>query len=159
MNNLISKRSSLFTVLGIISLIANGFATLFNGITLLILDKVQTFLQSDDFNEQVEQFFSSGIFEAQDMDSINAVLAATPIISTIRFVAAVGSFAGVYMLFKGKSQGFIWYLTAQMLELVLPTLLVDKLNISLFSVIITVIFFAVYYRESKRLSDNERFNI
>lgn len=152
MKNLISKRSSLFTVLAIFSLIGNGFAILFNGITLLILDKVQSFLQSDDFNEQVEQFFGSGIFETQNMDAVNAILAATPIISTIRFVAAVGSFAGVYMLFKGRSQGFIWYLTAQILELVLPTLLVDELNISLFSILITTLFFAVYYRESRRLN-------
>ena len=79
-------------------------------------------------------------------------MAAAPILSTIKLVAAVGSIIGVYMLFKGKSQGFLWYLTAQLIELVLPILIVDKMGLPILGIAITCLFLAVYYVESKRLS-------
>ena len=50
----------------------------------------------------------------------------------------------------------MWYLTAQLLELVLPVLIVDKMGVPILGVCLTACFCAVYYMESKRLSAIEQ---
>lgn len=149
-------RSGLFVFMGVLTFIGNGVALFFNGITLLFIETIQELMRDGDVKEMMENTFGEGLFKPEEWELIGNTMAAAPILSTIKLVAAVGSIVGVYMLFKGKSQGFIWYLTAQLLELVLPVLIVDKMGVPILGFIITCGFLAVYYIESKRLSVIER---
>lgn len=149
-----TKRSTLFTICVFFTIIGNGFAVFFNGVTLLFIDAIQQMMSENNFKESLDSFFGEDFFSPEQWDDMGNILAATPIISTIKFVAAIGSIVGVWMLFRGKSQGFLWYVTAQLLEIVLPTLLVDALHFSVFSIAITLGFFLVYNNERRRLEIN-----
>lgn len=146
-----TKRSTLFTICAFFTIIGNGFGAFFNGITLLFIDSIQQMMSENSFKDSLDSFFGNDFFSPDQWDDMGNILAATPIISTIKFVAAIGSIIGVWMLFRGKAQGFLWYVTAQLLELVLPTLLVDALQFSFFSIALTLGFFLVYNNERKRL--------
>lgn len=156
MDVLQKPRSGFFTFLGVLTIIGNAVAVFFNGITLLFMEAIQEVMREGDVKEMLESSLGKDLFQPEEWEVIGNTLAAAPIISTIKFVAAIGSLIGVYMLFKGKSQGFLWYVTAQLLELVLPVLLVDKLGVSFFGILITGVFAAVYFIESKRLGAIEQ---
>jgi hypothetical protein len=149
-------RSGLFVFLGVLTFIGNGVALFLNGITLLFIETIQEIMREGDVKDMMENVLGEGIFQPEEWEIIGNTMAAAPILSTIKLVAAVGSIVGVYMLFKGKSQGFIWYLTAQLLELVLPVLIVDKMGVPILGFVFTCLFLAVYFIESKRLSAIER---
>ena len=81
-------RSGFFVFLGVLSLIGNGVALFFNGITLLFIETIQELMREGDVKEMMENALGEGIFQPEEWELIGNTMAAAPILSTIKLVSA-----------------------------------------------------------------------
>lgn len=142
-----------FSVFGVLSIIGNAFYFIIYGLALLLMNVFEEQFKSMDTEDMFEMFES--MMTAEAAESYMSIMQAMPILASINFISALGSLVGVIMLFKQNAQGFIWYVTAQAVGLILPVLLIDKFPFNFIGFLLTAVFIYFFWRYAKLLSETE----
>lgn len=143
------QRPSGLTIACVLSFISAGFQIVSNLFTFLTYNLMQSLGQDEDYLELMEKF-------VPDIDEFETTMQAQFAISRVSYLVQallfVGSFIGVYYMWKLQKKGFHIYAISQILILIATAIFVTSVTgASIWGgVILTAIWIGIYFMFYKR---------
>lgn len=143
------QRPSGLTIACVLSFISAGFQIVSNLFTFLTYNLMQSLGQDEDYLELMERF-------VPDIDEFETTMQAQFAISRVSYLVQallfVGSFIGVYYMWKLQKKGFHIYAISQILILIATAIFVTSVTgASIWGgVILTAIWIGIYFMFYKR---------
>ncbi len=126
-------RTTLLTVLAVLSFIGGGLAILSNALLYFFNDEINTLLESGAVRG----------FPGMDMN-IDLVLSLNKSFFLMQALANVLSVFGVYLMWNLKKEGFHFYTVAQIILLIIPKLYISGLPFPWFEMSLSFLFVYLY---------------
>ncbi|MDD4848438.1 MAG: hypothetical protein PHR53_06730 [Bacteroidales bacterium] len=150
MNNLntlqsTSKRTTLLTVLCILSFISGGFSILSNFFVVSLWEQIPQIVS---MNPLSEQFHLNEMMETTFSNELRPMYITMLILNMVSII-------GVSLIWKLKELGKHFYIAAQVCLLIAPMIWIKPFVFPFFDALITIIFIFLYLNEFKKIKNNQ----